>query len=138
MPGELSSEEEGPRVASNWHHNSVAGSCSFPRRMRLHLNREFQQVYKKGTRRHGKGFSIIFSPNGGTYSRLGISVQRKVGSAVRRNRIKRLFREAFRLHREQFPQTSDIVITVRPDFSCDRLADLEHEIAGLLHRGKPV
>ena len=32
--------------------------------MRLHLNREFQQVYKKGKRRHGKGFSIISTPNG--------------------------------------------------------------------------
>ena len=106
--------------------------------MRLHLNREFQQVYKKGKRRHGKGFSIISTPNGEEFSRLGISVQRKAGTAVRRNRIKRLFREAFRLHREQFPQASDIVITVRPDFSCDRLAVLEHEIAALLRRGNPA
>ena len=106
--------------------------------MRLHLNREFQQVYKQGKRRHGKGFSIISAPNGADSSRLGISVQRKAGPAVRRNRIKRLFREAFRLHREQFPQASDIVITVRPDFSCDRLAELEQEITGLLRRGKPA
>ncbi len=103
--------------------------------MRLRLNREFQRVYKTGKRRHGKGFSIIIAANDTAMRRLGISVQRRAGSAVRRNRIKRLFREAFRLHRQEFPEASDIIIAVRPDFSCDHLAALAQEIAVLLRRG---
>lgn len=103
--------------------------------MRLRLNREFQRVYKTGKRRHGKGFSIIIAPNGTEMRRLGISVQRRAGSAVRRNRIKRLFREVFRLHRQVFPEASDIVVTVRPDFSCNHLASLEQEIAAILRYG---
>jgi ribonuclease P protein component len=42
-----------------------------------------------------------------------------VGNAVRRNRIKRIVRETFRLHREIFPQSSDIVFTIRPEFFPD-------------------
>lgn len=65
------------------------------------------------------------------WSRLGISVPRKVGNAVRRNRIKRIIRETFRLHREMFPQSSDIIVTVRPEFSLKGMYELRHAVAGL-------
>ncbi|MGI6638668.1 MAG: ribonuclease P protein component [Desulfobulbus sp.] len=113
----------------------MGGNHTFPRGQRLRLNREFQQVYREGKRRHGKGFSIITTPNSLHVRRMGISVQRKVGTAVRRNRIKRLFREVFRLHQEQFPRASDIVITVRPDFCFDTLMVLEQEVARVLQQG---
>jgi ribonuclease P protein component len=64
-------------------------------------------------------------------SRLGISVHRKVGNAVRRNRIKRIVRETFRLHREIFPQSSDIVFTVRPEFSLDGMHAVRAAVSGL-------
>lgn len=81
------------------------------------------------------GFSIIIAPGTAQIRRLGISVQRKAGTAVRRNRIKRLFREAFRLNQERFPPASDIVVAVRPDFAMNSLTALEQEIALLLRRG---
>jgi ribonuclease P protein component len=46
--------------------------------------------------------------------RLGLSVPRRVGTAPRRNRIKRLIREAFRLMQHDFPRGYDVVIVVRP------------------------
>jgi len=73
---------------------------------------------------HCSGFSLIYLAGGQPWSRLGISVPRKVGNAVRRNRIKRIVRETFRLHREIFPQSSDIVVTVRPEFSFKGLHEL--------------
>ncbi len=136
-PVRASSEEGEPRAANNWRRNAVAGVCSFPRRMRLHLNREFQRVYHEGKRRHGQGFSLIFAPNGSgdeAGRRLGISVRKKTGNAVRRNRIKRLFREFFRLHQARFPGASDIVITVRPGFVCDSLAALDAAMTPVLRR----
>lgn len=119
----------------------MEGERGFPRRMRLHLNREFQRVYETGKRRHGEGFSLIFAPNGLDFRRLGLSVRRKVGTAVRRNRVKRLFRECFRLHRERFPEACDIVVTVRPDFTCDSLSAVTDAVFAALAprpRSKPA
>lgn len=67
---------------------------------------------------------MIVLSNGLPWNRLGISVQRKAGNAVRRNRIKRLVREAFRQNRELFPKHCDIVVTIRPDFVLNSYADV--------------
>ena len=64
--------------------------------------------------------------------RLGISVHRKTGNAVRRNRIKRLIREVFRLNRSLFPSSCDIVFTVRPEFTMNRMGDIKASLTCLL------
>jgi ribonuclease P protein component len=66
---------------------------------------------------HGDGFSLIYQGNGLNQNRLGISVNGKIKGSVKRNRIKRIIRESFRLNRECYPQNADIVFTVRPGFS---------------------
>jgi len=53
-------------------------------------------------------------PNNLPHPRLGISISRSVGTAPRRNRIKRLLREAFRLHQHDWPKGYDLVLVVRP------------------------
>jgi len=53
--------------------------------------------------------------NGLPHPRLGLSVSRKIGKAVVRNRWKRLVREAFRLSREQLPAGIDLVVVPRQD-----------------------
>ena len=56
-------------------------------------------------------------------------MQRKAGNAVRRNRIKRLIREVFRLHRDLFPAAADVVLTVRPGFAIDSLLEMHTSVA---------
>jgi len=102
-----------------------------PKTCLLRKTGEFNQVYRRGQRLRGNGFALIYLAGDQPESRLGISVHRKVGNAVRRNRIKRIVRETFRLHREIFPQSSDIVFTVRPEFSLDGMHEVRAAVAGL-------
>ncbi|MDD2464210.1 MAG: ribonuclease P protein component [Desulfobulbus sp.] len=103
-----------------------------PKTHLLRTNGEFQCVYRAGKRYHGYGFAVIVSANTLQWNRLGISVQRKAGNAVRRNRIKRLIREIFRCNRTRFPECSDIVVTVRPNFPFDSLEKLQNALLAIL------
>ena len=57
---------------------------------------------------------IYALPNDLGHSRLGLSVSRSVGTAPRRNRIKRLIRESFRLMQHDLPRGYDLFVIVRP------------------------
>ena len=111
------------------------GRYSLGKQSLLRKNREFARVYNTGNRLHGAGFSLIWSENAFAWNRLGISVGRKTGRAVDRNRIKRIIREAFRLHRQVFPAQSDIVVTVRPGFALNSPAEVVASVKGLLGSG---
>ncbi len=78
---------------------------------------EFEGIYSQGKRLHGKGFTLICRANTDARSRIGISVNKKIRGAVKRNRIKRIIRESFRLQKELYPPSADIVFAVRPDFA---------------------
>ncbi len=59
---------------------------------------EFSKVYKRGKSFADKYLVMYILPNKLGYTRVGLSVSKKVGNSVRRNRIKRLIRETFRLN----------------------------------------
>jgi ribonuclease P protein component len=103
-----------------------------PKSCLLRKTAEFNQVYRSGRRLHGKNFSLIVLSGEQPDSRLGISIPRKVGNAVRRNRIKRLVRETFRLHRPLFPRSSDIVFTVRPGYAPTGVEEVRTSVAALV------
>ena len=103
-----------------------------PKEDLLRNSGEFAQVYRKGRRLPGAGFSLVCLANGLNGSRLGISVHRLLRGSVRRNRIKRMFREVFLLHREIFPSCCDIVVTVRPDFVCAATPTLHTAVGAAL------
>lgn len=90
----------------------------FRRRHRLTRATEYQAAYCEGRRRSAGPLTVYTRPNGLDEHRLGLSVGRRVGGAVVRNRVKRLVREAFRLERAGFPMPGgrglDVVVQVRP------------------------
>jgi ribonuclease P protein component len=87
-----------------------------PKRMRLRNARQFRAVYGARVSRHAGPLLVFARPNDLGYSRLGLSVPRRVGTAVARNRVKRLLREAFRLHQHDLPASYDLVVNVRGPF----------------------
>ncbi len=87
---------------------------TFPRSFRLCSRREVSAVFDGRVSERGGPLVVYGLPNGLAHSRLAIVVGRRVGTAPRRNRIKRLIREAFRLERRKLPGGYDLVIVVRP------------------------
>lgn len=87
---------------------------TFTRRQRLSRSTDFAAVYAANARQ-ARGPLVIFArPNDLPVARLGLSVPRRVGGAVKRNAIKRRLREAFRLLQHDCPAGYDLVIAVRP------------------------
>ncbi|MBA2439567.1 MAG: ribonuclease P protein component [Thermoleophilaceae bacterium] len=99
--------------------SSDHGRSGAPRkRRRLSRSGEFDRVYREG-RSHANRYLVVYSfPRGGEEQpqpRLGVSVGRKVGGAVDRNRVKRMLKEAFWKTAEGLPAGHDFVIVARPD-----------------------
>jgi ribonuclease P protein component len=98
------------RVASGSPPEDPETDQRFPRASRLTARRQFVAVYDRGRKVRRSAFLMFGAPNRLGYSRLGLTVTRKNGTAVRRNRIKRRFRDLFRRHREELPGSLDLVV----------------------------
>ena len=75
----------------------------------LKKNYEFKRVLSKGKFYLGKYVVLYLKDNNKKENYLGIAVNTKIGKAVKRNRIKRLIRESYRLNKENLKQGKDIV-----------------------------
>jgi len=108
---------------------------------RLRLKRDFDRVFREGKALHFEKLSIRARPNDRRVSRLGISVGKRHGGAVRRNRIRRVFLAAYRLNKESVTGRLDIVILPRPNWKeitlesvspvlCEALQKISEAFAG--------
>lgn len=86
----------------------------FKRSQHLRSRAEFDAVYKAGFRQGSGPLLLFLLANDGKRTRFGISVSKKLGNAVRRNRVKRLLREAYRLQQHDLPRGFDWLVVVRP------------------------
>lgn len=87
---------------------------TFAKHQRLRKKTEFEAVFARRQRAFEGPIGVYVAPNQQHQSRLGISMSRKVGTAPRRNRIKRLLRESFRLQQHLLPAGWDIVVVPKP------------------------
>jgi len=93
-------------------------------------------VYSQGRRRSGREFTVFLHPNGLPISRFGWSIKKALGSAVRRNRIRRRLREILRLHRGEIARGWDIVIHPRGSTATAPFLALADELLKLLPRAE--
>jgi ribonuclease P protein component len=90
----------------------VKGKYTLEKFRRILRSSEYERIWREGRRYQTTHFVVIVNP-GDTYSRLGLTVSRKVGNAVCRNQLKRWVRELFRLNYKTFGQIVDISIIAK-------------------------
>ncbi|MGQ9585302.1 MAG: ribonuclease P protein component [Anaerolineae bacterium] len=109
-----------------------AARWGLPRHVRLHRRADFQRVREGGRTWADPWLVLSALPNGLTYSRFGFVVGKRVGKAVERNRMRRLMREAVRLHRPQVAPGWDLVWIARVGVAGARFARVEQSVGALL------
>ncbi len=105
----------------------------FTKAERLTLQKEFERVFQEGKVFKDAKVVLYVIVNSLPYSRLGLVVSKKVGNAVRRNRVKRLLREVYRLNKHLLAVHIDIIAIPRHSFSFDlKRYDIENGFKKLL------
>ena len=105
----------------------------FPPSRRVRSRRDFLAIYAEGRKFHARHFLLCAAYKPGEPQRVGFSVSRKVGNAVRRNRFKRLLREFFRTFGMSFPGLQ-MVVTVKSAPGRFGLGDVSVQLTPLLLR----
>ncbi|HEY1066325.1 MAG TPA: ribonuclease P protein component [Pirellulales bacterium] len=95
--------------------DSPANTLRFPPDARLRRGGDFDRVYAKRCTMRNDALRLFAAPSAAGRPRLGLSVSRKVGNAVARNRWKRLVREAFRHQQSRLPAIDLIVQPMLPE-----------------------
>lgn len=120
-------------------HFSGTGCTSqgFPKTARIRKRSEYLAIQGKGRKLQTENFVVFVaaSPSGPVgEGRVGITVSKRVGQAVVRNRVKRILREVYRRSRGQFPSGMDIVFVAKRSAAGLGLANAEQEIERLCER----
>ena len=120
------------RVASVSRSEAPETDQRFPRSSRLTARRQFLEVYKRGRKARRGSFTVFGLPNDVGRFRIGLTVTRKVGGAVARNRIKRVLREVFRRHAMKWKQPMDLVVNAHRALLRMPAEHIERELRGAI------
>lgn len=100
----------------------------------LKENHLFRRLYAKGKSAASPALAVYVRPNPHRQNRLGITVGTKVGKAVRRNKVRRRIREAYRIHEDRISPGWDVVVVARIRSAYASYNELERELLRLLDK----
>ena len=103
----------------------------FPRAARVRRRPEYLAIQNGGRRVSGRTLLLFAQPGAG---RLGVTVSKKVGGSVLRNKVKRWIRECYRRRRPEFPRDLDLVVVARPPAASATHAVVCRELTALARR----
>ncbi|OEG69792.1 hypothetical protein ATZ36_07510 [Candidatus Endomicrobiellum trichonymphae] len=114
--------------------SSVGKKFSFTYFERLHIQKDFNKVFKNGLRLENKNIKIlVYKRNDGqAIRRLGLITAKRVGAAIVRNRTKRRLREIFRTNKHFLEPGLDLIFISKPGAALLDYDNLEKNILGLL------
>jgi ribonuclease P protein component len=98
---------------------------------------QFDKVYKEGYKYYDDLFVIYVLPNNSHDVKIGLTITKKIGISVQRNRIKRLIREALGLSNDLLPN-NDIVIVARKPAVNANYTDVKNSLNTLLRRANII
>ena len=101
------------------------------KREHLRSPKDFRRVYERRCSASDRWLLVFAAANDLDHLRLGLSVSRKIGKAVLRNRFRRLYREAFRLGRVDMPVGLDLILIPRSSQE-PRLEDVRKSLTELV------
>jgi len=104
----------------------------YPKAVRIRRRREFLALQREGRRCHSTHFVVIQHPSSSVASRLGVTVSKRVGNAVVRNRVKRLVREVFRHRQAELRPPTDLVVIAKPGANTLTYAQAATELERIL------
>lgn len=100
----------------------------------LKNNYDFRRLYSKGKSAASQYAVVYYRKNRSPVNRLGLTVSTKIGKAVTRNRIRRRYKEIYRLNEDRFDTGCDIVIVVRSKSRAAQYRVLEADFLNLCRR----
>ena len=106
----------------------------FKKQERIRERKDYLKAFFKGEKIVDNCLVLFVLPTERKCTRLGISINKKVGRSVRRNRIKRILREIFRLNKHKLKKGHDIVFVVRKAATEKNYRQLEEIVLNLLKK----
>lgn len=99
---------------------------------RIKDNLEFENIINKGSKKSNSYFVIYYKERKLLFSRFGVSLSKKFGNAVKRNKYKRILREIIRNNQKKFENNYDYIIIMKKKCEFLNYKDIESKLLSLL------